>query len=362
MVNKYNYVETLLKEIFSFHKKTFFVITAIFVISVITGVYVPAFYKYTMISGFSEKASALLSDNLFILSWNIFVNNTFVGFLLIFFCITIFIPAIIIFTNGLLIGAFLNIMHSISYVKGTSFFEPMLASLIPHGILELPAIILTAAIATNMGIKLFFRNHYQPQQSIKSFYKKSIIHFIVIIIPTLFVAAAIETFVTPVVANVFIEETNQEKHKEILEQYIIPIKEITDASKITSTEFVKNEENFDLPFELISYLAFLVDNTNLELLKQAQPKSFIHTFGQYKNNLFTISAAYHQDNTQAQQNADFMQAEFPFEDIQEYLPPKNNYKQHVIVDDTIIIIIRSNTSTRDFNSIVEQQKAWLQDK
>lgn len=351
------YFKFQLQEIKKYHKHCLIVVTTIFIASIIAGFYVPAFYKYTMISGFSEKATGLFSENLAVLSWNIFINNAFVGLLLMFFCITIFIPSLILFANGLLIGSFLEVMYTVSYIRDSAFILPLLASLVPHGVLELPAIIISCAISTSMGVKLFFRHRYAPSLSIRAFYKKSLVQFFTVVIPMLFVAAFVEGCITPILANMTLEEKTTPQEIESLQAMIVNSENIPHATEIQESDFIQHEAHFQLPFEFISYLPFIVDTTNREEVRNAQPTIATHQFFQNGSDLITISLAKHSSEQQAQKNKLYLEADFPFPEFPMHMEPKRFY-QHIISDEDMLFVIRSNSKDL-LDMTAKAQEEWL---
>lgn len=143
----------------------------------------------------------------------IFTRNIQVSFLAIFSGIFYgIIPASIMVFNGFFVGAV--IYDPIQEYGGLAVF----AALAPHGVLELPMVIISAAIGFRLGIivlnitsKLFHffsRGFYENVdmefniELTKSF--KLILYeiiratafFILVIVPLLFAAAVVETFIT----------------------------------------------------------------------------------------------------------------------------------------------------------------------
>ncbi|MBO8182467.1 MAG: stage II sporulation protein M [Archaeoglobus sp.] len=124
----------------------------------------------------------------------IFLNNTIKSLisLLTGFFFGIF-PFFFIFINGYLIGM-------VVFVKGTEMgFQTIVLALFPHGILEIPAVILASAYGMRLGT-LFYRKVFKGEQidvgdALKFFLRK----FLKIIVPILFAAAFVETFVTPTI-------------------------------------------------------------------------------------------------------------------------------------------------------------------
>ncbi len=124
----------------------------------------------------------------------IFLNNTIKSFISLIsgFFFGIF-PFFFVFINGYLIGM-------VAFIKGSEVgFLTILLALLPHGILEIPAVILASAYGMRMG-GLFYRKVFRREEvdianALRFFLKK----FLRIIVPILLAAAFIETFVTPAI-------------------------------------------------------------------------------------------------------------------------------------------------------------------
>ena len=74
------------------------------------------------------------------------------------------------------------------------------AAILPHGIIELPMILLSAALGTRLGMMTFSRIKKEvSNEDILSELKRSISFYFRWILPLLFIAAVIETLITPIV-------------------------------------------------------------------------------------------------------------------------------------------------------------------
>lgn len=122
----------------------------------------------------------------------IFLNN---GIKALFILVTgtLFgaMPVLFIAINGLVIGLAIRLINSPSLAA---------AGLLPHGIIEVPAILLAAALGIYLGTKLF--NKIRGQDiSIGQTLGASMKTFSLIVLPALFIAAGIEAFITPLAIN-----------------------------------------------------------------------------------------------------------------------------------------------------------------
>ena len=127
----------------------------------------------------------------------IFLNNAIKGFLIMAFGIALGIVALMfIFLNGELVG----------FVLGLAQFSKVgivriIVGIVPHGILEIPAIILSAGYGLWLGYR-FFRLIWMKDQ-FKIYFSYALKKYFEVILPLFFVAALIETFVTPYVIRFF---------------------------------------------------------------------------------------------------------------------------------------------------------------
>jgi len=102
------------------------------------------------------------------------------------------IPIIFIGGNGIIIGLIVN---EVSKQLGVIF---VLAALLPHGIIEVPMILISAGIGLRLGYSMYISMKGE-RRDMRYELTESLHVFMKIIMPLLFVAAIIETFVTPFV-------------------------------------------------------------------------------------------------------------------------------------------------------------------
>lgn len=115
----------------------------------------------------------------------IFFNNARTCLIAIISGVTIgVVPIMIALSNGYLIGVVSHIV-----TKETSILE--LWRLLPHGIFEIPAVLISLALGMKLGFDLI---KVQTKKSFLGNLDKSLKVFILIVIPLLIVAALIEGF------------------------------------------------------------------------------------------------------------------------------------------------------------------------
>ena len=111
----------------------------------------------------------------------------------------LFLPLISLLTNGLLMG----VMFGIYQANGLSLLT-LLAGLAPHGIFEIPALILSIACGIRLckNMCLLVMNH--PQKTPLMALAEDLLRVLVLVVAPLTVAAAfVECYVTPIVMGWF---------------------------------------------------------------------------------------------------------------------------------------------------------------
>jgi stage II sporulation protein M len=125
----------------------------------------------------------------------IFTNNLRVSLLIIVSGILIAGPLIILFINGAVVSA--------AYLYASSKTSPITAflAIFPHGVVEIPAIINIAAASTIFWLNLWRKIMNKADIDISG-EVITLLKQLVLTAALLFVAAIIEAFVTPVIANI----------------------------------------------------------------------------------------------------------------------------------------------------------------
>jgi stage II sporulation protein M len=171
-----------------------------FVISAALGYYTAATQTQEVMAIFEELVAdldpliTLGPVTLFLL---IFFNNTIKTFLMmvsgVFFGIA---PAVFVFSNGYILGV---VGHLIIHEAGIT---PLLAGIIPHGIIEIPIMLCAAAYGFWLGSRFILTIKYG--ESIKYHLQSAIRSFLQIGVPLFFFAAFVEVFVTDYILNMFL--------------------------------------------------------------------------------------------------------------------------------------------------------------
>ena len=167
-------------------KNFVYIISAIFLLFILIGYFIPApeFIERAILEFIDELLSR--TENL---SWAglvgfIFFNNLQSSFFGMIFGLAFGIFSVItVVVNGYLLG-----FVSVRMVETQGF--AVLWRLLPHGIFELPAVLVSMGLGLKMGTFIFRKNKIK---SLKEFFLKSLKAFFFVIIPLLVVAALIES-------------------------------------------------------------------------------------------------------------------------------------------------------------------------
>ncbi|MDH7593664.1 MAG: stage II sporulation protein M [Methanomicrobiales archaeon] len=145
----------------------------------------------------SELYAGLLGDDPFIIFIRIFLNNLEACALLFLGGTSLgLFTVLIISLNGLLIG---GVIAFSVHERGPLF---IMAALLPHGLLEIPAFLLSGALGLSLAQALWMEVRGAGDASESAERLGRI--FISIVIPLVAIAAFIESFITPYVLDLII--------------------------------------------------------------------------------------------------------------------------------------------------------------
>ncbi|HEY7165323.1 MAG TPA: stage II sporulation protein M [Candidatus Binatia bacterium] len=105
------------------------------------------------------------------------------------------VPVVFLLANG---AAIAIAVHSSSQLRGLAL---SLLVLVPHGLLELPAVLLGTSVGLMIGAETVKRVLGKGDHTNAGQLSAALKFFLTVIVPLLIVAASIEVFVTPVVAG-----------------------------------------------------------------------------------------------------------------------------------------------------------------
>ncbi|MCZ7400464.1 MAG: stage II sporulation protein M [Candidatus Methanoperedens sp.] len=181
-------------------RKYILAVTGIFIFFLIIGVLVsitnPEKSTY-YIELFKKTFGWITQLNPFERMLAIFKNNAINSLLALILGIGFgFVPFFLVAVNGLFLGMVAEVF---STEKGIIF---VLAAVLPHGIIELPMVFLSAAIGLRLGYEMY-RFLKGERTNLKQEFMQGLWFYLVRILPLLFVAAVVESYVTPVIALYF---------------------------------------------------------------------------------------------------------------------------------------------------------------
>lgn len=140
----------------------------------------------------ADKFKTILESDKTGMFFYIFINNTLIDLMAVFFFFLFgLVPIYFLLSNGFIIGL----------VTGEALKQASLlqigAGLIPHGILEIPAFILSTSYGLWLGVKFWRKMFYN--EPFKGSLLETFRAFFYLILPLNFLAALVEVFITPVI-------------------------------------------------------------------------------------------------------------------------------------------------------------------
>jgi uncharacterized membrane protein SpoIIM required for sporulation len=141
------------------------------------------------ILGFSAPTAGLS----FLLFLGVFINNAVKALGLVFLGILLGVPSVLaIGLNGFILGGFGAVLEP---ANGWTY---VIASFVPHGVVEIPVILLAAALGLTLGTESF-KWLLRRESHMKSRMSDCLRVYVRLTLPGLAVAAIIEAFITPLV-------------------------------------------------------------------------------------------------------------------------------------------------------------------
>jgi len=182
-------------ELFSGLKKYFLFSFLVFSLAFVLGIIAARLSPDTVrvvLETLQEKFAPLQDET----PWNIFLyifgNNTLIDFLsIITFFLFGLVPLYILLSNGFSIGIIFELSAT---EKGIPL---LLAALAPHGVIELPAFFIATGAGLWLSVKLIKKIF--KKEPFKENLKRAVKIFFFVIIPLNFIAALIETYITPII-------------------------------------------------------------------------------------------------------------------------------------------------------------------
>ncbi len=168
---------------------------ALFALSVLAGVIyyiINPSYALGTLSGLEDIVDLIKDFSIIEIMLFIFINNAvkMLFAILLGFALGIF-PFFFLVMNGFIIGVF---AHFQTVENGLLF---IMAGLLPHGIIEIPLLIVSSAIGLKIGYVAMQFLRSRPGAELRSEINKGVRFYFRWMLPLVFLAAAIETFITP---------------------------------------------------------------------------------------------------------------------------------------------------------------------
>ena len=124
----------------------------------------------------------------------IFLNNSVKSLFAILLGVLLIPPLFFVIANGLILGIVVGVKSvEIGLMK-------TLLLIVPHGIIEIPAMIISASYGIELGLTVL-KKMRDENVKLSLVFQEKIGKFVRYLLPAFFIAALIETYVTPIVAN-----------------------------------------------------------------------------------------------------------------------------------------------------------------
>ncbi|MDP2766344.1 MAG: stage II sporulation protein M [Candidatus Methanoperedens sp.] len=177
-------------------RKYLLIVADIFILSLIVGLLVSV--KNPMLSEnyletFKESFGWIKTLDPLLIMLVIFLNNAIKSLLALVLGVGLgIVPVLFIAGNGIILSMLADV---ISRQHGTLF---IIAALLPHGIIEVPIILISAGIGLRLG-HVMYLSLRGAKTEMKQELMRGVRFYARIITPMLFLAAMVETFVSPVI-------------------------------------------------------------------------------------------------------------------------------------------------------------------
>ena len=185
MKNYYKLCWKYLKE----SRNYIYFIAIFFLISTTLGLAYPVLFTEIIKNLIEDIVSKTDGMGFFQLFWFILQNNVTTAFTGVIFGVFLgVLPLMFCFFNGYVLGFVMNGSSSLGVLG-------VLARLLPHGIFELPAFVVSLGIGLRIGLIYFEKRKKKEKLGKKVIdnFKNALITFLIVVIPLLLIAAFIET-------------------------------------------------------------------------------------------------------------------------------------------------------------------------
>lgn len=179
--------------------KTIITCTVIFIVCSIFGIVFGLNYSEQtkeILLDFLESNKDLLSDEGLVSAWGLIKNNTTACGMSILFGIIpfIFLTVLSLALNGFMIGIVLGFGKA---TTGASMIKTFVFGILPHGIFELPALIISMSMGIYLCLTLTMKIFRRGKIKISELLKNYVRIFLSVILPMILIAGIIEAYITP---------------------------------------------------------------------------------------------------------------------------------------------------------------------
>jgi len=169
--------------------------TVIFAVAIVLGIAAPLDIFLGLWQELGDLLGPLETINPLLLFFIIFVNNAVKALVAIGLGILVGIPPVLfVGINGFILGAV------VSWAKSVQGLGYVVASIAPHGVIEIPMLLLATALGFMVGLESL-KWLRRRESMVKSQLLASLKLYVKVVLPGLAVAAVIEVLVTPWLAG-----------------------------------------------------------------------------------------------------------------------------------------------------------------
>ena len=180
-----------------FIKPYIYIVCSLFLMSSFVGYLTPYQYQQEIAKKLLTYFSPLQSSTQLQLFIKIFLNNYISTLLTLLLGLLFGIgPVIFLIINGYTIG------NLISFALSKVSIYKIGLAIIPHGIFEIPAVLIAASYGLWWGVKNYRKFRYKD--SFLADFSLPIKRYINIVMPLLFIGAFVEAYITPFIIRLFI--------------------------------------------------------------------------------------------------------------------------------------------------------------
>ncbi len=172
------------------------IFTLFFILGYVAAITIPEIGQ-TIMSSFSEEVSPLKQLSPLSLMLGIFANNAIKCLLVIVLGLAFgIVPAFFMLANGLILG----IVVGVTMARTSLLY--VLAGTLPHGVIELPMVFISAAIGMKLGV-LALKALFGKKEGLLDKVTEALSIYFVWIFPLLLLSAFVETFLTSTILYLF---------------------------------------------------------------------------------------------------------------------------------------------------------------